>query len=80
MLFFFSLQRRGERVNLRKIAVDNFIPIQTLRDTLKRPPTSDGYPNFGRQNKHKKLLTTSEEEVSFIYYYLLLFSYLCKII
>ena len=60
---------------MRKIAIDHFIPPQTLRDTLRREIGADGYPSFGRRNIDKKLLTNSEEMVSFemvsfIYYYL----------
>ncbi|CAL4102780.1 unnamed protein product, partial [Meganyctiphanes norvegica] len=60
-----ELKRKKEKVkiSIRKIASENNIPTQTLRDTLGRPNGPDGYPSFGRFNKDKKLLTLSEEEM-----------------
>ena len=34
--------------------------------TRKKPNPLTGFPNFGRTNLHRRILTDKEEEVSFI--------------
>ena len=70
MLFFFRLTRRGESYTVRSIAKAHNIPIQTLRDTLRREPLENGYPSIGRTNADKMLLSASEELVSIIYLFM----------